>query len=192
MDDRVTAIKDRLARPSGGMNMDVVVLAIFGVDAVIILTVVAALSPLQAAWVVPIVVLAPFVIFWLLTALLWKPLERRYPPAPQSRDAVVKLGQSVQLGALVRFNNAVALAADEDHLHLIPFLPMRWAGAKVISVPWSRVTDVAPPPGRFAMRLTKAKVDGRTLAAPEWAISFARVGDAPEPVVDDVQHEQPV
>ena len=180
MDDRVTEIKDRLANPSGGMNIDVVVAVVFAVDFLVVFGLVAVLSPAQALWIVPLVVGSPFVIFWLLTRLLWKPLERRFPSAPQSRDAVVKLGQSVLFGKFFRFNNAIALAADEDHLHLIPFFMMRLTGAKVVSVPWERVTDVAPPPPRFSMQLTKAKVDGRTLGAPEWAMKFARV-EADEP-----------
>ncbi len=179
MDDRVTEIKERLAKPSGGVNMDLVILVIFAVDFLIVFALFAALSTGQAAWIVPVVIASPFAIFALITVTLWKPYERRFPAAPQSRDAIVKLGQSFQYGPIMRFNNAVALAADEDHLHLIPFSVMRLTGAKVISIPWSRVTDVAPPPGRFSMRLTKAKVDGRTLAAPEWAMQFARI-DLPE------------
>lgn len=186
MDDRVTDIKDRLAKPSGGVNVDLVIVVIFTVDFLVVFALLAALSPGQAAWVVPIVLGAPMAIFWLLTWLLWKPLERRYPAAPQSRDAVVKLGQSLLIGKFFRFNNAIALAADEDHLHLIPFMPMRWTGAKVVSIPWERVTDVQPAPGRYSMRLTKAKVDGRTLGAPEWAMKFARVEDSvPDPVIDE-------
>lgn len=180
MDDRVTHIKDRLAKPSGGVNIDLVMVVLFSVDFLIVFVLLAVLSPGQALWVAPLVVGAPFAIFGLLTWLLWKPLERRYPAAPQSRDAVVKLGQSLQIGAMFRFNNALALGADEDHLHLIPFMPMRWTGAKVVSIPWERVSDVQPSPGRYSMRLTKAKVDGRTLGAPEWAMKFARV-EAPEP-----------
>lgn len=187
MDDRVVDIKDRLAKPSGGVNIDLVMIVLFSVDFLIVFVLLAVLSPGQALWVAPLVVGAPFAIFGLLTWLIWKPLERRYPPEPQSRDAVVKLGQSLQIGMWLRINNALALAADEDHLHLIPFMPMRWTGAKVVSIPWDRVTDVAPPPPRFSMKLTKAKVDGRTLAAPEWAMKFARVEiDEPEATIDEV------
>lgn len=177
MDDRVTDIKERLAKPSGGMNVDMVFVVLFVVDFVIVFVLLLVLAPVHAAWIVPFVIGLPFAIFGLLTAVVWKPIERRFPAAPQSRDAIVKLGQSFQFGPLIRFNNAVALAADEDHLHLIPFTLMRLTGAKVASIPWSRVTDVAPPPGKFSMRLTRAKIDGRTLAAPEWAMSFARVGE---------------
>lgn len=184
MDDRVTDIKERLAKPSGGMNVDVLIGVLFAVDFVVVLAIVFALSPSQALFVVPIVLGAPFAIFGLLTVAIWRPLERRFPAAPQSRDAIVKLGQSLQFGRFMRFNNAMALAADEDHLHLIPFIAFRLCGAKVISIPWSRVTDVGPPPGRFSMRLTKAKVDGRALAAPEWAMKFARV-ELPDSEIDD-------
>lgn len=180
MDDRVTDIKERLAKPSGGMNVDLVFVVLFVVDFIVAFVLLLVLAPVHAAWIVPFAIGLPFAIFGLLTGVIWKPLERRYPAAPQSRDAVVKLGQSFQFGPLVRFNNAVALAADEDHLHLIPFTLMRLTGAKVISIPWSRVTDVAPPPGKYSMRLTRAKVDGRTLAAPEWAMSFARVEEIDE------------
>lgn len=187
MDDRVTDIKDRLAKPSGGVNIDLVIVVIFTVDFLVIFGLIAVLSPTQALWVVPLVIGAPFAIFVLINLLLWNPLERRFPAAPQSRDAVVKLGQSLLVGKFFRFNNAITLAADEDHLHLIPFVMMRLVGAKVVSIPWERVTDVAPPPPRFSMRLTKAKVDGRTLAAPEWAMKFARVeAPEPEPAVDGV------
>jgi hypothetical protein len=184
MDDRVTDIKERLAKPSGGMNVDLLLIVLFGLDFLVILALLMVLSPGQAAWILPLLLASPFAIFALLTVLMWKPIERRYPAAGQSPDAIVKLGQSFQYGPIMRFNNAVALAADEDHLHLIPFLPMRLTGAKVISIPWSRVTDVAPPPGRFSMKLTKAKVDGKTLAAPEWAMKFARV-ELPESEISD-------
>lgn len=187
MDDRVTDIKDRLAKPSGGMNMDVLLAVILAADLVVVTAIVAALSPNQAVIVAPIVLGAPFAIFALMTVLLWKPMERKFPAAPQSRDAIVKLGQSFQYGPIMRFNNAVALAADEDHLHLIPFIAFRLAGAQVISIPWSRVTDVAPPPGRFGMKLTKAKVDGRTLAAPEWAMKFARVELPADQIADPLR-----
>jgi hypothetical protein len=175
MDDRVTDIKERLANNKGGMNTDLLLAVILVVDLVVVTAIVVALSPQQAIIIGPLVLALPFAIFSGITFFLWKPIERRYPAAPQSREAIVKLGQSLQLGRLVRFNNAIAMAADEDHLHLIPISPMRMAGAKVVSIPWARVTDVGPPPGRFSMKLTKAKVDGRTLATPEWAMSFARI-----------------
>src|SRR5690606_12263777 len=88
---------------------------------------------------------------------------------------IVKLGQSIAFSRLMRFNNAMALAADEDHLHVIPIMPMRLTGAKVISIPWERMSEVDPPPGRFAMTLTRARLDGRRFAAPEWAMQFAPV-----------------
>lgn len=183
MDDRVTSIRERLAKPSGGMNVDVLLAVIFTVDLAVVVAIIAALAPAQALVVAPLVLIAPAGVFAILTFAVWKPLERRYPAAPQSRDAIVKLGQSLQLGRVLRFNNALALAADEDHLHLIPFIAFRLAGAKVISIPWERVTDVGPPAGRFSLKLTKAKVDGRTLAAPEWAMRFARV-ELPEGEAD--------
>jgi hypothetical protein len=179
MDDRVTDIKERLAKPSGGMNVDLLLSVIFVADFVIVTAIVFALSPAQALWIAPLVLGLPFAIFSGMTFLLWKPYERRFPAAPQSRDAIVKLGQSLQLGRLARFNNAISMAADEDHLHLIPFAVMRLTGAKVISIPWSSVTDLGPARGKYSMRLTKARVDGLTLAAPEWAMQFARI-DLPE------------
>ncbi|MGP1309953.1 MAG: hypothetical protein ACTS27_07140 [Phycisphaerales bacterium] len=175
MDDRVTDIKERLANPSGGMNVDVVLIVLFVVDFVVVAAIVGSLAPRVAVWAAPLALAIPFGVFGLITVIAWKPLERRFPAAPQSRDAIVKLGQSLQLGAFARFNNAISMAADEDHLHLIPLTPMRLTGAKVVSVPWDRVTDIGPPPGRFSMKLTKATADGKTLAAPEWAMQFARV-----------------
>ncbi len=175
MDDRVTDIKERLANNKGGLNVDLLLTVIFVVDFIVVTAIVASLSPSQTLWIAPLMLGLPFAIFAGMTFFLWKPYERRFPAAPQSRDAIVKLGQSLQLGRLARFNNAISLAADEDHLHLIPFAVMRLAGAKVISIPWSSVTDLGPARGKYSMRLTKAKVDGLTLAAPEWAMSFARV-----------------
>ncbi len=174
----VTHIRERVRNISGGANMELFIVVLLAMDIVIVTALLATTSIRQAAWVVPIVVGAPLIVFWIITFLMWKPWERRFPAMPQSTDAIVKQGQSVSFGRLGNMNNCMTLAADAHHLHLIPFAPMRMVGAKVISIPWDRFTEIGPPP-RLKIGLTRGVIDGRRrFAAPEWAMGVGRAGDA--------------
>ncbi len=174
-DETVTSVRERLRNPSGGMNTDVFLYVILGVDFAIAGAIALALQPGVALWIVPAVVGIPLAAFWLITLIMWKPWERRFPAMPQRTDAVVKLGQSVTLGRIGNMNNCIALAADANYLHMIPFSMMRVVGARVVSVPWDRFTEVGAA-SKFKFMPTKGVIDGRIrFAAPEWAMGVGRV-----------------
>ncbi len=151
-------------------------LAVFIVmDLVIVLAIVGATSPAALPLLLPLILLAPIAIFAPLNLLIWWPIARRFPPQPQRPDAVVKLCQSFALSTLRRMNNCVHIAADDAHLHLIPFAPMRWTGARVISIPWSAMSLSRTKP-RFGT-LT-ANVGRLRMTGPEWCM---RLAPAPPP-----------
>jgi len=160
MDDRVEAIPDRLATANGaGVSMGVVLVVLLTVDLIIVTAVVAALAPHVLVWGILISVASPMVAFWALAFFAWRPWERRFPAKPQDRGAVVRINQSMQVGQVCRLNRCVHLAADDEHLHLIPFGPLRWFGAGVVSIP-----------SRDFMR---ARVNGWRIVGPTWCMSLA-------------------
>jgi len=109
-------------------------------------------------------------LFWMLVLVMWRPVQRRYPRQPILPGAVSQSWQSFAFGPLMRMNNCLTIVADERHLHLRPFAPMRWLGAGWISLPLDRITGIRP--SLLGTSLT-ADLDGRTIAGPEWCLKLA-------------------
>ncbi len=166
----VETVRDRLAS-APGIDFGAAILVFLAVDAVVVTALCAALAPRALLVAVPGAIVTPFVLGWGLNTIGWAPWARRFPARPQRADAVVKKNESFAFGRFVRFNNAVHIAADADHLHLIPCLLLRLGGARVISVPWPRITD-AEASARAG--LVRAKIDGRETAGPEWCMRLAQ------------------
>ncbi len=166
------SVRDRLA-PAPGIDFGAAILIFLGVDACIVIALCIALAPQALAVVVPVTLAMPFLIGGAINALCWAPWARRYPARPQRPGAVVKKNESFTLGRFVALNNAVHLAVDAEHLHLIPCLLLRLGGAKVISLPWSRITRLGPPafsPSAQAL----ATIDARSIRGPAWSLALAR------------------
>jgi hypothetical protein len=110
-------------------------------------------------------------IFWLITLTVWRPMQRRYPAQAIRPGAVSRSWQTFGFGRLLRLSNCLTIVADERHLHLTPFAPMRWTGAWRMSLPLDRITDVrkADLPG-FDI---SARLDGRLIFGPEWCMRLA-------------------
>ncbi len=171
MDDRVESIPDRLAPAKGtAVSMGVVIAVFLIVDTFVVVALVSALAPHALLWVILLCIGSPLLAFWLIQMLGWRPWQRSFPAKPQHTDAVVRLNQSFQLGAWMRLNNCLHIAADDEHLHLIPFCVLRWVGAGVISLPWIAVTDVKATRWKSMMR---GRVDGRTISGPSWCLALA-------------------
>jgi hypothetical protein len=115
-------------------------------------------------------------VFWLIVRVLWKPLQRRYPAQPVLAGAVSKSWQSFGFGPLMRLSNCLTIVADERHLHLTPFTPMRWVGAGTVSLPLDRISNVRTSPLTMRMLMT-ADLDGRSITGPAWCLRLA-AGDA--------------
>ncbi len=172
----VTTPRDRLAS-ARGVNFGVAIMAFIAMDALVLVAVLAALQPAALPIAVGVGLTAPLALLWLITQILWAPIARRHPARPQAPDAVVRLYQSLAFSGARRINNFVHIAADADHLHCIAPGIMRITGAKVISIPWDRLTEVRSK-GRFGM--TTARLDGRYFAAPTWCMQVALAQNAPE------------
>src|SRR5688572_15031045 len=69
------------------------------------------------------------VIVWWITLTVWKPMQRGYPAQAIRPGAVSRSWQTFGFGRLLRLSNCLTIVADEQHLHLTPFAPMRWTGA---------------------------------------------------------------
>lgn len=168
-DGYATTPRQRLANAKG-VNFGTALIVLVAAETIILFAVVGAVRPAALPITLPAAVGVPFLAFGFVTQLMWSPVARRFPARPQARDAVVKTYQSVAFGRLARINNFVHIAADADHLHFIAPGIMRMTGAKVISVPWERFTDVREK-GRFGM--TNARLDGRPFSAPTWCMRVA-------------------
>ena len=110
-------------------------------------------------------------LFWLITLTIWKPMQRCYPAQPIRPGAVSRSWQTFGFGGFLRLSNCLMIVADERHLHLTPFAPLRWTGARRMSLPLDRITDVwkAGLPG-FDM---SARLDDRLIFGPEWCLRLA-------------------
>ncbi len=165
----VTDVRDRLANAKG-VNLGHLIVVLIAMELVVLITLMSVMGP----HIIPIVLLMitgfPFVLFGLITQIMWAPHARRFPARPQSKDAVVRLYQSLAFGPVSRINNFVHIAADADHLHLIAPGIMRVTGAKTISIPWDRFSDVKQ---KSLFGMTSGRVDGRYFAAPTWCMRVA-------------------
>jgi hypothetical protein len=112
-------------------------------------------------------------IFGLIVLLGWRPLSRRWPAQPILPGAVSKSWQSLGVGYVARWSNCITVIADERHLHFVPFAPMRWLGARRMSLPLDRIREVRT--GLLPGMMT-AQIDGRRLSAPEWCLRLASEG----------------
>lgn len=168
--------QERLRAAGGARSPWLVILILFGVvEPLVILGILFVVQPAVAVPVGAFMLLFPPLLFVALTRFLWKPTSDRYPPRPQSPDAAVRLMQSVSLGPVSKFNNCVHIAVDEQCLHLIPFLPMRAAGARVISIPWDDMTNVKRP---ILGMMSATLPDGRKFAAPKWCMQLVAPPEA--------------
>src|SRR5688572_2512735 len=115
------------------------------------------------------IIALPWIIFRLVVKMLWNRWSQRYAAQPILPGAVGRKFQSFSFGPLASLNNCIHIVVDEQHLHLIPMLVMRWCGGKRISLPWDRIEDVHP--GMFGM--SKAVIDDRRIAGPKWCMRLA-------------------
>lgn len=168
--DAITSARDRLANAPKGANLMTGIAVLVAVDMFVVFALIAATSPKALPLVIPLTIIAPFIVFFPITFLFWRPIARRFPPQPQSPDAVVKPCQSFALSTFRRMNNCVHIAADDAHLHLIPFAPLRWTGARVISVPWSAMRLRSDKP---RMGFLTADVGTLRMSGPEWCMRLA-------------------
>ncbi len=168
--DAITSARDRLANAPKGANLMTGIAVLVAVDLVIVLALLTATAPQAIPVALPIIIAAPLTAFFLINLIFWRPIARRFPPQPQSPDAVVKPCQSFALSTFRRMNNCVHIAADDAHLHLIPFAPLRWTGARVISVPWSAMRLRSDKP---RMGFLTADVGTLRMSGPEWCMRLA-------------------
>jgi hypothetical protein len=104
-----------------------------------------------------------------VSQLLWMPWQRRYPTRPIREGAVSRSMQSFGLGRVSKFNNCLRITADEEHLHLWPFILTAPFGARRISIPWQEITDVRPAMfGYMRARLGRHRIVG-----PGWCLRLA-------------------
>lgn len=182
----VTAAEDRLVDAEGdgwGRSVMLGVLIIVLIDPFIVAAIVYFTT---GRWDLILLVLAltialPIVLVPLSVWATWRPWSRRYPARPQRADAVVRTWESVGFGWFARFNHCVHVAADSSHLHLIPMKPLRWAGAKVLSIPWRDITNVETA---FLPETMKARLGRRRFLAPAWCLRLAAdasTSEAPQP-----------
>ena len=114
------------------------------------------------------------VILRALVAASWDDLARAFPGQGPGPGAVRHDFQSIAIGVM-SFGVCVHIAVDERALHLLPARVLRWVGAKPITIPWENIAVPERRPG--AARL-KARVDGKSLLAPAWALDLAGPGPA--------------
>ncbi len=97
----------------------------------------------------------------------WSSLSSTYGPAPVRDDAVRKNFQTIAIGVF-NFGGCVHIAADEDHLHILPTWVLRVVGCSAASIPWS---DLAVTRARG--RLWRATCRAGQLHAPRWCLQLA-------------------
>jgi hypothetical protein len=142
-------------------------------------TIIVVLAVLGVPWWVFLLVLSlatfvPALVIWLIVQLAWNPNARRWPAQPVLPGAVSKSWQSFAFGRLNRFNNCITILADERCLHLEPFALFRLQGARRISLPLDRMTELRRS---LAPGMMSARIDGRLIYGPSWCMRLVQ----PEP-----------
>lgn len=174
----------REPRDMTGYGVALAIGLFLAIDIVIVITIALSvgLSPAAAIMLILLIIGAVCIALALVTRLLWLPVQRKYPARPIEGGAVSKPWQSFSFGPFGRFNHCLRLTADAHHLHIHPFVLFGWCGAKRISLPWDRITEVRL--SRVPMSLSWAKVDGRRIAGPAWCLELAAL-EEPESEPDD-------
>jgi hypothetical protein len=174
---RVRSIDERSARAIA-MTLAVVV-------AIEPLMVIILLALLGVPWYLIVLIALAMVVLPALTLAVivrvaWAPLARRYPARPDLAGAVRGRYESFRLGRFTRIGHGMHITVDEEHLHLDPIALLRWVGARRISLPWARMTDVRPAPGRLgapADGMIAVTIDGRRIAGPAWCMTLASAAE---------------
>jgi len=96
----------------------------------------------------------------------WAPLIRAFPPQPIAPGAVRKVAQSFRYGQLSA-DGAMALTADQAHLHIEGWGPFKWVGQTRVSVPWEKISVSVSPLGKAAA------IDGHPVTLPGWCLEIA-------------------
>lgn len=111
---------------------------------------------------------------YLLTFMMWKPLEKRWPAQLPQDDVVSRGFQTFWFGRIARFNLCLHATADTKHIHVAPMAPMRWFSAKPISLPLDELHSLKSTlfPG-----LMQAKIRDRAFVGPAWCLKLAQPGD---------------
>ena len=96
-----------------------------------------------------------------------KELAARFPSHSIKPDAVRRNFQSVAFDAL-NLGGAVHLAADDEHLHVLPAAVSRWIGVKPLSIPWTEIRVT-----KRGRRTSTAQIGPTTFVAPNWCLDLA-------------------
>ena len=91
-------------------------------------------------------------------------LAARFPPVEPEPDAITRRFRGFRLNW---FNAGFSahMTADALHLHIKPVGPVRWFGARALSIPWDAMQN--PRKAWWAMRTTVA---GESLDLPLWCL----------------------
>jgi hypothetical protein len=106
-----------------------------------------------------------------VVAALWNPLANKYHAVDPAADAVRKNFQSFRFGA-VNMGFCVHVAVDEHHLTLTAIRPLRWLGAKPISIPWDQITMK-----KRGSKWSTVHINAKSLHGPAWCLNLADPGD---------------
>lgn len=98
----------------------------------------------------------------------FEPLMKAFPRRPARTGAVRKRWQSFAVDS-TNFSNCIAIAMDDEYMHVQPMWLARVLGAPELSVPRSAITNTKQAHFGYAT----AKVGQWTIAAPGWALEAA-------------------
>jgi hypothetical protein len=119
---------------------------------------------------IAVITVATVVNVYVLTRLFWRPIERDWPARPALPGAVMRSFQSIWFGTFAQFTGCVHIAVDEQCLHVTPMAPMRWVGARTISIPLDAITDVRQS---FVPGVMRARLGRRHISGPAWCLRLA-------------------
>lgn len=128
----------------------------------------------QTAWVVVAVlgtvVLVDLIVVPALVRMGWNQFGDRFAPAEILPDHIRRNFQSFSFG-IFNYGMCVHVAADRDHLHLLPSKFLRWCRCRAMSIPWEQI-QVVKRRGKWI----EAKVGMITIRGPAWCLELAGEG----------------
>jgi hypothetical protein len=98
----------------------------------------------------------------------WASVSAGFEPRSIAADAVRRDFQSFSFG-MYNLGMCIHVAADGEHLHLIPAAALRWFGAKQVSIPWEQIEFTRTRGRRAEVRIRNQRVLG-----PAWALELAQ------------------
>jgi len=133
------------------------------------------------AWLILILIPIELAIgLMVIRALLnnaWVPIQSAFPEQTVLSPCFRRNYQSFSFG-VVNAGFCYHVEMDDNHLHITPVRPLRWAGQKTASVPWSEIQLHKKQP--MLKRHARVLINKSDIVGPAWCFEMLKIQNQEE------------